>query len=317
MNTNNLRKFSELIKESENKHADLMRLVNKMGYSSIDEIKKEKNILSKLESLMKELSNLEDVSEDDADEIENKIKTKGEPKSLEDLEGELEPESSSEKDGEVAETKEKEIEDDINKKGEPTEISDTKTDHIESNDDVYPIPGASDDTDAGVVIPKKRILSFDEFVTGNRNPEGFPPPEGRSDDLEEEEEEVEITEKRMPIKNVSDLAKVYKKNPDALFFAKGQHYAYTGDDMFFTTSDGEEVELSIKDIEFADLHESINESEIDNETDFEEYAMSILKAAHGEDFDEEIATKVVTDLKSKYGEDWGAMVGALKSGMGQ
>jgi len=62
--------------------------------------------------------------------------------------------------------------------------------------------------------------------------------------------------------------------------------------------------------------EVVVEKEITNEKDFEEYAMEIMKQAHPDDFDEEIATKVVTDLKAKYKGDFGAMVGALQSGMG-
>ena len=62
--------------------------------------------------------------------------------------------------------------------------------------------------------------------------------------------------------------------------------------------------------------EVVVEKEITNEKDFEEYAMEIMKQAHPDDFDEEIATKVVADLKAKYKGDFGKMVGALQSGMG-
>jgi len=62
--------------------------------------------------------------------------------------------------------------------------------------------------------------------------------------------------------------------------------------------------------------EVVVEKEITNEKEFEEYAMEIMKQAHPDDFDEEVATKVVTDLKAKYKGDFGAMVGALQSGMG-
>ena len=86
----NVKKFSDLITESESKRSDIMEIINKLGYSSIDEIKKEKSILSKLEALLKELPGMQDVSEDEAEDIEDKVKKDGEPKSIEDKEGEFE-----------------------------------------------------------------------------------------------------------------------------------------------------------------------------------------------------------------------------------
>ena len=60
----------------------------------------------------------------------------------------------------------------------------------------------------------------------------------------------------------------------------------------------------------------LNEKEIKSADEFKEYAMAILKDAFGEDFDEEKATKTADGLLDKYGEDYGAMVGALQSTMG-
>ena len=59
------------------------------------------------------------------------------------------------------------------------------------------------------------------------------------------------------------------------------------------------------------------EAKVTSEKDFEEYAMAVLKKAHPDNFDQEIADKVVADLKAKYKGDFGAMVGALQSGMGK
>jgi hypothetical protein len=56
--------------------------------------------------------------------------------------------------------------------------------------------------------------------------------------------------------------------------------------------------------------------EIKSDKEFEDYAMDVLKKAHPDDFDEGIAKKVVSGLKDKYGDDYGAMVGALTSGFG-
>ena len=60
-----------------------------------------------------------------------------------------------------------------------------------------------------------------------------------------------------------------------------------------------------------------NEAEVKSAEDFAEYAMAVLQKAFGEDFDEAKAQEVVDGLVSKYGEDYGAMVGALQSSLGE
>ena len=60
----------------------------------------------------------------------------------------------------------------------------------------------------------------------------------------------------------------------------------------------------------------ITEKEITSADEFKEYAMAILKDAFGDDFDETKATETADGLIKKYGEDYGAMVGALQSTMG-
>ena len=60
----------------------------------------------------------------------------------------------------------------------------------------------------------------------------------------------------------------------------------------------------------------VNEADITSDDQFKEYAMKMLKDAFGADFDEAKATEVADGLISKYGEDYGAMVGALQSTMG-
>lgn len=72
-----------------------------------------------------------------------------------------------------------------------------------------------------------------------------------------------INENRMDIKSEKDIKRVYEKDPDAMFFANGNFYAYTGNDLFFTDEDGGEHELKLDDIEFVDLNEvtsNLNES---------------------------------------------------------
>ena len=61
---------------------------------------------------------------------------------------------------------------------------------------------------------------------------------------------------------------------------------------------------------------TVNEKEITNDADFKDYAMAILKDAHGDKFDEAKAMEVVDGLKDKYDGDYGAMVGALQATMG-
>ena len=71
------------------------------------------------------------------------------------------------------------------------------------------------------------------------------------------------------------------------------------------TEDSEESEEEVEETE------EVAEAEINNDEEFQEYAMKILKQAHGDDFDEEKAQKAIDGLKSKYSGDYGAMVGAL------
>jgi hypothetical protein len=60
----------------------------------------------------------------------------------------------------------------------------------------------------------------------------------------------------------------------------------------------------------------LNEADITSSDQFKEYAMKMLKDAFGAEFDKTKATEVADGLISKYGEDYGAMVGALQSTMG-
>jgi hypothetical protein len=61
--------------------------------------------------------------------------------------------------------------------------------------------------------------------------------------------------------------------------------------------------------------EEVNEAEVKNAKDFEEYAMAILKKQHGDDFDEAKAKKTVSGLTAAAEKDgdWGAAVGKLQN----
>jgi hypothetical protein len=77
----------------------------------------------------------------------------------------------------------------------------------------------------------------------------------------------------------------------------------------------EETEESEEEVEETEeteeSEEEVAEAEINSDEEFQEYAMKVLKQAHGDDFDEEKAQKAIDGLKSKYSGDYGAMIGAL------
>jgi hypothetical protein len=63
---------------------------------------------------------------------------------------------------------------------------------------------------------------------------------------------------------------------------------------------------------------SLKEAEVTDEKTFREYAENVLKKAHGDDYDEDIAKKVIDGIVSKVGKDgdWGQAIGRLTSGLG-
>jgi hypothetical protein len=60
------------------------------------------------------------------------------------------------------------------------------------------------------------------------------------------------------------------------------------------------------------------QDEVKDEKSFKEYAENVLKKAHGDDYDEKIADKVIKGIISKMGDskDWGQAIGRLTSGLG-
>ena len=69
--------------------------------------------------------------------------------------------------------------------------------------------------------------------------------------------------------------------------------------------------------EYATLvSEGVEADEIKSDKEFDDYADTLLKKAHPDDFDEATAKKVKDGLKKKYDGDYGAMVGALSSNFG-
>ena len=197
-----IKKFSMMSKAegSINESADVnhdavMDLVKKMGYESVEELKKEKNLLTKLEGLLKDVSPKDDISEDEleedrAEDIADEVKKKGEPKSLESEEDKDEDKVGTE--GEVAETDEVEedtaddIEDEVLAKGEPKDIEDKAGDKVSDDPAITAdVPAEADEVEdeEGVEVAAeeeetpaatKRIMAFEDFikekeVTVNKN----------------------------------------------------------------------------------------------------------------------------------------------------
>ena len=77
----------------------------------------------------------------------------------------------------------------------------------------------------------------------------------------------------------------------------------------------EDVKGSVYESEGFDFSDDLNEADVKNAKDFEEYAMAILKKQHGDDFDEAKAKKTVSGLTAAAEKDgdWGAAVGKLQN----
>lgn len=173
-------------------------LIKKIGFDSIEELKKEKDLLSKLESLAKSSAKKDDISEDEieedrAEDIEDEVKVKGTPKSLEgdvkDKEGDEEVVSS---DSEVAEVEEEEevpadadeveedraedIEDEVLATGATKSLAKDKDEVITKDQEITKeVPAEADEVEDedGVEVaseeeetPKatRRIMAFEDFI---------------------------------------------------------------------------------------------------------------------------------------------------------
>ena len=142
-------------------------LIKKIGFNSIDELKKEKDLLSKLEALSKSFANKDDISEDEleedrAEDIEDEVKAKGKPKSVEgkgdDKKGDEEVAAEVE---EVEEdTADEEIEDDLVSDEQEITKDVPEEDEEVSDEDGVPV------ADEEVETPKatRRIMAFEDFI---------------------------------------------------------------------------------------------------------------------------------------------------------
>ena len=141
----------------------VQELIKKIGFNSIDELKKEKDLLSKLEALSKSFAKSNDISEDEieedrAEDIEDEMKAKGKPKSAEG-EGD-EKEGDEDIVASEVEEVEEEVEDDlVSDEQEITKEVPAEADEVEDEDGV---DVASEEKET----PKatKRIMAFEDFI---------------------------------------------------------------------------------------------------------------------------------------------------------
>jgi hypothetical protein len=359
----------------------LETIVQQLGFKSLEEISKQKNLLSKLESFLKEFPGNTKVDEDEAEEIEDEVVKRGEPKSLEDKEGEKEEDKEVGGSNEVAE-EETETEEET----EETETDTEETDTEETETEEEPKDSKT----------ARRIMSFEDFIkedeTINKNEDeednaeldaasadplaetetvddsglAIPPVTGdgmkTAEEIEDEkvkmgepetlkdaEGETLVTKDQNVTSTVTGQSSVIKSF--TAFVKESETVGASGLAIPLVTGDGmktaEEIEdekvkmgepETLKDAEGETLvtkdqavtedpktskdepantvvEGKLNEEDIKSEDQFKEYATTLLKNAFGDDYDEAKATEVIDGLLSKYGEDFGAMVGALQSSL--
>jgi hypothetical protein len=162
-------------------------LIKKIGFNSIEELKKEKDLLSKLEAMSKTFAKSNDISEDDVDEdraedIEDEMKAKGDPKSLEgteDKDGDEEVVASAEE--EVEEDRAEDIEDEVLAVGKTKSLTDKEGEEVTPDQEItkeVPAEAPEVEDKGGVDVedddseneeietPKatRRIMAFEDFI---------------------------------------------------------------------------------------------------------------------------------------------------------
>lgn len=294
-------------------HDAVMDLVKKMGYESVEELKKEKNLLTKLEGLLKDFTPKQDISEEDieedrAEDIEAELKKKGTPRSLEGEEGEKEEDKEVGGTGEVAEETEeveedkaKDIEDEVLTKGEPKDLEDKAGDKVSDDPAITAeVPAEADEVEDkdGVEVAAeeeetpaatRRIMAFEDFIkekeiTVNKNvkyhdddeePEDYSVPVAEDDESEGEEDEKKGNE----LEDKGD-----KKVDSEDDKEKEDHYAGA------VKSDDAEIDALKKDVEYDKEEEEDDEEDMHHKKD-ESRIMSFSKfvnEAYGSEDDEEV-----------------------------
>jgi len=320
----------------------LTELIKGMGFNNIQELKKEKNLLSKLEALLKEVN---PISEDDAKDIEDKLNKKAEPKSLEDHAGKKEPEVVVGSVGEVAEEEEieeEEIEEEIEEEKAEEEIEEEQAEEeIEEEQ-------AEEDSSK----TSRKIMTFEDFIQVKNNKNDVS--ESDADDNDEEfnessvnldfviksfdkfiteavvdngpaltDEETDNQGIIIPIKpgdgsktssDIEDKLNAIAE-PENLKDEEGEEFVTNDQEI---TQDAKTAEDEPESHGTVVVKESaINEEEVESDEQFQEYAFTVLQNAFGDDFDEAKAQEMVDGLISKYSGDYGAMVGAVKASLSE
>ena len=241
-------------------------LIKKIGFNSIDELKKEKDLLSKLEAMSKTFAKSNDISEDEIEEdrtedIEDEIKAKGSPKSLEGTEDKGSDEEVV--DAEVEEVEE-EVEDDL--------VSDEQeiTKEVPAEEDEVEDEGGVDVASEEKETPKatKRIMAFEDFIkeketTVNKNINY------RDDNEEEEDYAVPFAASADPLaEGAESKGKEDEKEGDELE-DKGDKKVDSEDDKEkadhykgAVKSDDKQIDALKKDAEYDKEEEEKNESTI-------------------------------------------------------
>jgi hypothetical protein len=322
-----IKKFSMMAKaedsineSAEATHDAVMDLVKKMGYESVEELKKEKNLLTKLEGLIKDASPKQDISEEEieedrAEDIADEEKKKGEPRSLESeedkeddkvgTEGEVAEEESAEEVEEVEETEESD--DLVTKDQEITKEVPAEADEVEDKDGVE-VAAEEEETPAAT----KRIMAFEDFikekeVTVNKNvkyhdddeePEDYAVPVAASaKPLAEDDDEGEGEEDEKKGDELEDKGDVKVDHEDDK--EKEDHYKGA------VKSDDSEIDALKKDVEYDEDEEKKDESRIMSFSNFvtesydeEEVDEEEIEAEEEEAVEEavgEVITKVTGD----------------------
>jgi hypothetical protein len=312
-----MKQFSKIISSkmlaesanSEQAQAAVEALIKKMGYNSIDELKKEKALISKLENLMKEFSPKSDISEDEAEDIEDETVARGKPKSLENKSGKKEEGGEvGTEDDEVTEDEAEDIEDEVVKRGEPKQLEEDDEDEIEEDE-------AEDIEDEVVKRGEPKQLEEDEAEDIEDEVLKRGEPKDKSSELEDElEDEVTVKGKDIEKKDGAVLKTSKRILSFDQFIAEetvNKNVSYQDDE--------EETEDNAVPVSASYKHKggkSVNEAEIKSDEEFKEYVSTVLKKAFGDKFDQAKADEVADGLISKHSGDYGAMVGALQASLG-
>lgn len=119
------------------------------------------------------------------------------------------------------------------------------------------------------------------------------------------------------------VADTWENSSDSIDFelVKGEIYKRLIAAKLLAYADDEDEEVAgqyVKSLKELGIKESIvNEAEIKSDDEFKEYAMTVLKKAFGDEFDEAKAGEVVDGILKKCDGDYGACVGMLTSSLGE